>query len=78
MSASGKSPSRKGLEVEAVQQLRAARQWLEFLAAELGLDPEGTAFVVTIVSPAGEAEAARVTLAHSLAQIDACLAEAPA
>ena len=56
-----------------LQQLRAARQWLRFLVDELDLDPDDTAYVVNVVSPDGQREAARITLAHSLTQMDACL-----
>lgn len=79
MTALDKSPSREQSGSEALAQLRAARQWLRFLVDEFDLEPEETAFVVTASSPADatDQEMARVTLAHSLARIDACLAGAP-
>ena len=64
--------------VLALQQLRAARQWLRFLVDELDLEPDDTAYVVNVISPDGQREAARITLAHSLAQMDTFLEGAAA
>lgn len=71
-----KSPSRKEPESEVLVQLRAARQWLRVLIDEADIEPEETAFVVSVRSAEGEEVKARVTLAHSLTQIDAVLAGA--
>ena len=65
-----------GVQAEILAQLKAARQWLKMLIDELDLEPDDTAFVVNVVGPTGEREAARVTLAHSLTQIDTAITAA--
>ena len=59
--------------------LKAARLWLELLIDHRDIEPDTTVYRVVAVSPDGtRGEACEVSLAHTLAEIDAALASTPA
>jgi hypothetical protein len=56
---------------EEKRALIAARQWLEILIQEFGLDPAITKMEAVTVGSDGRRQTVHVTLAETLAQIDA-------
>lgn len=64
------------IEAQLLSALKAAHLWLNTLVDQIDIDPEDTAYTATIVSPDGKREAAKRTLAESLAQIDAAISNA--
>ena len=62
------------LDTTALGALRAAKVWLNVFVKQIDIDPAETSFNVKAVSPDGERHLAKVTLAETLAQIDAAIA----